>query len=85
MSNMEMLDEAVAVTATMDSLGQFVPQRLEWRDRTFTLVNVGRQWDEASGRFVLTEATDGTRFELQLRREDLTWRVRKIWWGMTMV
>lgn len=79
MSTMEIYDEPVEVTALMTGQNQLRPQELVWREQTYTLVSVGRQWDEDDGRFILTEAADGTRFELQLRREDFTWRLKKVW------
>lgn len=81
MSNMEFVDEPVDVTATVNSQGQLMPQRLVWRDRQYRVVTVGRQWDEANSRAVLIETVDGSRFELHLNREGLTWRIKKIWWG----
>ncbi len=81
MTNMEILNEPVDVIASMDAEGYFRPQSLTWRRKKFSIVSVGRQWDEEQGRGVLVEAADGTRFELLLRREDLSWRIKKIWWG----
>ena len=40
------------------------------------------RWEDVTAewvRDVLVEAADGTRFELQLRREDLAWRVKRVW------
>ena len=81
MSQMELVDEPVDVTAILDEDGQFVPQQLVWRQRRYPVVNVGRQWDEENRRFTLVEVADGTRFELQLDRATLAWRIKKIWWG----
>lgn len=84
MSMMEMYDDPVEVTALMTGHNQLRPQELVWRGQSYALVSVGRQWDEDEGRFILTEAADGARFELQLRREDFTWRLRKVWPPMLM-
>jgi hypothetical protein len=79
MSNEEFLDEPVRVVAAMDGEGKLDPQRVTWQRRKYRITAVGRQWDEAGGRHVLVEAADGTRFELQLRREDFAWRVKRVW------
>lgn len=84
MSTMELVDEPIEVAATIDGQGRLRPQKLIWRDRKYTLTGVGRQWEEEEGRFVLTEAANGTRFELQLRRRDLIWRLRRVWWGQSV-
>ncbi|MBE7550823.1 MAG: hypothetical protein HS126_07070 [Anaerolineales bacterium] len=79
MTNEEFLDEPVRVVAAMDGEGKLDPQRVTWQRRKYRITAVGRQWDEADGRHVLIEAADGTRFELQLRREDFAWRVKRVW------
>lgn len=84
MSEMEMLDEPVTVETVSDSQGQVAVQRLKWREQAYTVISMGRQWDEPAGRHLLVETAGGTRFELELRREDLRWRVRRVWWGQTL-
>lgn len=79
MTHEEFFDEPVSVVAAMDDEGNLSPQRVTWQGHQYRISAVGRQWDEAEGRHVLAEAVDGTRFELQLRREDFGWRVRRIW------
>ena len=79
MNNEEFLDEPAFVVAAMDDEGKFDPQRITWQTHKYRITSVGRQWDETDGRHVLVEAADGTRFELQLRREDFTWRVKRVW------
>ena len=37
------------------------------------------QWETDDGRHVLVEAAGGTRFELQLTRTDLLWRLLRTW------
>ena len=85
MSEMEWLDEPAGVVAISDAQGRITPRQLMWRDHDYTIISVGRQWDGTAGRHVLVEAAGGTRFELQLRRDDLTWRVRRVWWGQVLV
>lgn len=79
MINEEFFDEPVSVAATMDEEGNLTLQRVTWQAKKYLIIAIGRQWDEADGRHVLAEATDGTRFELQLRREDFVWRVKRVW------
>ena len=79
MINEEFFDEPVSVVATMDEEGNLALQRVTWQAKKYPIIAVGRQWDEADGRHVLAEAADGTRFELQLRREDFVWRVKRVW------
>lgn len=85
MVNQEFLDEPVGLTGSFDPQGHTVPQSLTWRGKQYTIVTVGRQWDEDEGRNVLTEAADGTRFELQLRRRDLIWHVKRVWRAQAVV
>ncbi len=79
MNHEEFFDEPVSVTATMDEEGKLDPQRVVWQGHKYKVTTVGRQWDEADGRHVLVETAGGMRFELQLRREDFAWRVRRVW------
>ncbi len=79
MTNEEFLDEPISVVAAMNESGEVNPQRVTWQSRKYRISAVGRQWDEADGRHVLVEAGGGTRFELQLRREDFTWRIKRVW------
>ena len=79
MINEEFFDEPVSVVAAMDEEGNLNLQRVTWQTKKYPIIAVGRQWDEADGRHVLAEAADGTRFELQLRRDDLVWRVKRVW------
>jgi len=79
MSNTEFYDDPVAVTATIDHHGNTNPTGFLWRGRSQTLVSVGRQWDTENGRHILVEASDGVRYELQLSRVDLIWRLKRAW------
>jgi len=81
MDSTEFVNEPVNVNSSMDNKGHTTPQKLTWRNKQYTIVTVGRQWDETDGRYVLVETADGSRFELQLRRENLIWYLRKVWWG----
>ncbi|MBN1991702.1 MAG: hypothetical protein JW953_03290 [Anaerolineae bacterium] len=77
--NTEFFDDPIKVICSIDEQGQINLKNLTWKERPYTIVAVGRQWDEDDGRHVMAEAGDRTRFELLLRRTDLTWRVRKVW------
>ena len=82
--NPEFCNEPVSVVAHMGGESEIMPQTIIWRDKQYYLTAVGRQWDETDGRHILVEAADSTRFELELRREDFTWRVRKVWWAASV-
>lgn len=79
MTNTEFYDDPVTVTATIDHRGNTHPTGFSWRGRLQTLVTVGRQWDTENGRHILVEASDGVRYELQLSRADLIWRLKRAW------
>jgi hypothetical protein len=85
MVNTEFFNEPVTVSCTIDHQGHTTLQSLTWQDERYSIVTIGRQWDKDDGRHIMAEAVDGTRFELQLRREDLIWHVRKVWRGAAVV
>ena len=85
MADLEYLDEPVLVTTKSAPDARLAPQLVVWRGRHFPIVTVGRQWEEETGRHVLVEANDGTRFELQLGRDNVSWRIKRVWWGQIMV
>ncbi len=69
----------VGVTAFIDEQGHLAPQQMVLQGRTATVVSVGRQWTSDSGRHVLVETGDGARYELLLSREELLWRIKRMW------
>jgi hypothetical protein len=79
MSNPQFPNEAVAVSAIIDEQGQVQPQTVTMRGVSHTVVTVGRQWEDESGRHVLVEVGDGSRYELSLSRAKLVWLVTRIW------
>ncbi len=85
MNDTEFYDEPVAVVAFTGEDGDTHLQRLTWQGQEYPLVATGRQWEEAAGRHIMAEASDGTRFELQLRRDNLVWYVRRVWRTPTVV
>ena len=77
--NTEFLDDPIRVTCSIDEQGNTNLQNLTWDGTQYTILAIGRQWDDDDGRHVMAEAADTTRFELLLPREDLIWRIRKAW------
>ena len=69
MTEMEFLNEPIAVTSAIDDQGQVKPQTMIWRGRPYTIVSVGRQWDQTGNRHILIEGSDGSRFEIMLEQE----------------
>jgi hypothetical protein len=85
MTDTEFFDEPIRATASVDAQGRITLQSLTWQEQRYPIVAVGRQWETEEGRHIMAEAADGTRFELQLRRENLIWYIRKVWRGQTLV
>jgi hypothetical protein len=79
MTQTKFFDEPIAVTASVDQTGQTTPVSLTWQAKDYSITVVGRQWDAADGRHVLVESATGDRFEIQLSREDLLWRLKRSW------
>ena len=79
MTDTEFFNDPIRVTCSIDEQGQTNIQSLSWRDKPYTILVVGRQWDDADGRHVMAETADSTRFELLLPRNDLIWRVKRAW------
>jgi len=77
----EFFNDAISMTCSFDDQGQMKVQSIIWQERSHTIVTVGRQWMNEAGRHVMAEGVDGTRFEIELSRADLIWRVKKVWRG----
>ncbi len=75
----EVYNDPVNVVFSMNETGRINVEKIIWQGQTYRATGMGRQWDEPEGRHVLTETAGGTRFELQLRRQDFTWRVKRVW------
>lgn len=84
MTKTEFFDDPISVTGSIDEQGEASLKNLTWQDHLYTIVAVGRQWVETDGRHVMVEAADGTRFEIELRREDLIWYVKRVWRSQMM-
>ena len=81
----EFFDEAIGVTGSMTELGEVMVRQMTWRGQSYPVLGQGRQWADEAGRFVLVETAGGARFELQLSRATLTWRVRRVWQALGVV
>ncbi|MFQ5610527.1 MAG: hypothetical protein ACE5H9_00170 [Anaerolineae bacterium] len=81
MEQVEFIEEPARVEAHLAADGTVRPKTIFWRGRQRAVTTVGRQWTEAGGRRVLVETSDGSRLELELRGEDLSWWVRRFWPG----
>jgi hypothetical protein len=75
----EFFNDPVSLTCSFDEHGQINLQSITWQKRVYTVVGVGRQWADETGRHVMAEGADNTRFEIELSRADLFWRVKKVW------
>jgi len=72
-------DKVVAVTATIDQNGKTMPIDLTLQGKTHSIISVGRQWETEEGRHILAEIANGERYELQLSRINLVWRIKRAW------
>ena len=72
-------DKVVAVTATIDQNGSTTPTTLTLQGKTHSIISVGRQWETEEGRHILVEVAGGERYELQLSRINLVWRIKRAW------
>ena len=72
-------DEEVAVEAQFLADGEIRPTAFTWHGSRRRIAGLGRQWDEADGRHILVETTDGSRFELCLTSSDNKWHLQRAW------
>ena len=72
-------DQVVTVGATIDNHGHTTPTDLTLQGKTHSIISVGRQWETEEGRHILVEAANGERYELQLSRINLVWRIKRVW------
>ena len=75
----EFFNDAIGLTCSVDEQGKINLRNITWREKPYTIVTVGRQWLDEAGRHVMAETADGTRLEIGLSRDDLIWRVKKVW------
>ena len=79
MTRDKVLNDLITVTAVINPTGETVPTTLRWQERDYALIAIGRQWDSDEGRHILVETAGGERFEIQLSRTDLLWRLKRAW------
>lgn len=79
MTRDKVLSDLITVTAIINPNGETVPTTLRWKERDYTLTAIGRQWESDEGRHILVETAGGERFEIQLSRTDLLWRLKRAW------
>ena len=72
-------DKVATVTATIDQSGNTTPITLTLQGETHSIISVGRQWETEEGRHILIETAGGERYELQLSRISLVWRIKRAW------
>lgn len=77
----EVIGDGVEVTATFGLDGAVVPHAFKWRETTYAVLEVGRQWhDEGDGALhvlVLTAADEA--YELAFWPPDATWTLERRW------
>jgi hypothetical protein len=88
---MRFVDEPTVVDARFEVDGQVRPRRFTWDQRWMSVTDIGRQWVDLEGRHVLVMAhaarqqgdaelltTGRHTFELLLERQNLVWRVVRL-------
>jgi hypothetical protein len=72
---MKFTDEPTSTEARFEVDGTVHPRRFTWNQVWLQVSDVGRQWEDESGRHVLVMAEGHYTFELLLQRETLVWHV----------
>ena len=72
---MKFTAEPIALEVRFEDNGTVHPQRFTWNRAWLQVSDVGRQWEDESGRHVLVMTGRYQTFELLLDRETLVWRV----------
>ena len=85
MTNVAYFDDVITVTAAIALDGQTSPKTFTWQGTQYRVITIGRQWESEDGRHILIEVAGGDRFELQLSRADLLWRLKRAWSGEILV
>ena len=81
MTTSEFFNDIISVTAAIDSSGEITPKSFNWQGEAYIIISSGRQWESDEGRHILVEAANGSRFEIQLSRQDLLWYLKRAWRG----
>lgn len=76
MNGVQFLNEPVQVTAHL-SAGGLRPEVVLWRETSYAVVAVGREWSAEDGVHVLVEVTTGARIELAFGGN--RWYIHRYW------
>lgn len=79
MTNEKFYDDSIGLTVSANHEGELTPISFNWQGKQHTVTSVGRQWTSDEGRHVLVMTAAGSRFELQLSRQDLAWYLKRAW------
>lgn len=77
MTNSEWLDETIWVEGGLRG-EMIVPRKVAWREKTLTVISVGRQWLQEDATHVLVELHDRSRMELTFSHKN-GWRIVRYW------
>lgn len=72
---MKFTDEPTSLEVRFEDDGTVRPRRFIWNQGWLQVSDVGRQWEDESGRHVLVMTGGRDTYELLLQRETLAWRV----------
>jgi hypothetical protein len=72
---MKFTDEPTSLEVRFEDDGTVRPRRFTWNQGWLQVSDVGRQWEDESGRHVLVMTGGHDTYELLLQRETLAWRV----------
>jgi hypothetical protein len=79
MTNEKFYHDTIGLTLSINHAGEVTPVSFNWQGKQHTVTDVGRQWTSEAGRHVLVMTAEGSRFELQLSRQDLVWYLKRAW------
>jgi len=75
MSSMKFAKQPAAVEVHFAQDGSVRPRRFTWEQHWLDVSDVGRQWEDETGRHVLVMVAGRRAFELLLRRDNLCWQI----------
>ena len=65
--------EAVEVTTRFDRQGRIIPLSFIWRGREYTVLSVGRGWQDEAGQHLLVMVPGERVYELVFSTTELRW------------
>lgn len=81
--DVQFIDQPVTVQARLAPDGRVQPVALAWEGRTYTIVGLGRQWQEhvagVTWHCFLAQTTAGV-IELRWQAQSKVWRLWRAWW-----